>query len=69
MKNPIHLQTGSSSVRCGARMAQRAGDGGWDLADTAVEFRLVTCEDCRRRVDASARSFAAQSDMCKAGER
>lgn len=46
----VHLSTGSSTVACGARMADTAGDGGWDLGDTSVAFRDVTCPACRLAV-------------------
>lgn len=44
---PLHLMTGSSSVRCGARMAPRAGDPGWTLADVTVNPAAVTCPKCQ----------------------
>lgn len=43
---PLHLMTGSSSVRCGLRMAPRAGEPGWTLDDVTVNPAAVTCPYC-----------------------
>lgn len=49
MTDPIHLQTGSSTVRCGAAMAPRSGEPGWDLGTVSVDVSKVTCSACLPR--------------------
>jgi hypothetical protein len=41
----VHLMTGSSSVRCGAKMGSE-----WDLGNTTTEVRKVTCPACKPKV-------------------
>lgn len=57
----IHMQTGSSSVRCGARMG-----ADWDLGNVTVDPTKVTCPSCRHNpvkvfgIDRPYRSRTAQ---------
>ena len=45
---PVHFQTGSSRVRCGAPMRDREHPDGWDLGNITVDLGAATCERCRR---------------------
>lgn len=43
----VHLQTGSSTVQCGATMGHwRDNPTGWDLGTVTVDMSRVTCPDC-----------------------
>lgn len=45
----VHYQTGSSSVRCGAKMRHwRDNPTGWDLGTVTVDPAAVTCPRCAR---------------------
>lgn len=41
----VHLQTGSSTVRCGAHMRDAQHPTGWDLGNVTIDIG-VTCPDC-----------------------
>lgn len=41
-----HLQTGSSTVRCGAPMRDAQHPEGWDLGTVTVDAGGATCPDC-----------------------
>lgn len=47
----IHLQTGSSTVRCGAPMRTSPDIDGWDLGDVTVDPTKVTCSGCGGRAN------------------
>ena len=46
-----HLQTGSSEVRCGAKMAHwKDNPKGWDLGTVTTDPTKVTCPRCRGKL-------------------
>lgn len=44
---PIHYQTGSGTVRCGASMRHwRDNPTGWDMGTVTVDPTQATCPQC-----------------------
>lgn len=55
MLKVIHFQTGSSSVRCGEKMAHwKDNPDGWDLGNITVDPTKVTCAKCSPRLASAA---------------